>query len=73
MTVRLLARPHCVALNLRVPGQVALTRVVAHEGVILTEVVSGRIFLTIQVRVYSDTIFIDTTVYPSLMVVRLFV
>ena len=37
----------------------------------MVEVVTGTERLIIHADVYSDTLFVDTTVYPSLVVVKL--
>ena len=69
--MRLLGRPHCVVLPVRLPERVVLTRLVIFYGVQVTEVVTGVDFLTIHMRVFADTLKVDLTIYPTLLVVRL--
>ena len=48
-------------------------RLVVGDGVRVTETVGGLGRITLHLLVYADVLVIDTTVYPSLMVVQLHV
>ena len=67
MAMRLLLRPQLMSEG------ILLTRLIMGRGVNLIELVTSTERLTIHVDVYSDTLFVDTTVYPTLYVMRLFV
>ena len=66
-------RPHRVVLPVLLLDGIVLTRLIMGRGVNLVELVTSTERLTIIVDVYSDTLLIDTTVYPTLYVMRLHV
>ena len=68
---RLLVHPHRVVCPVFFPDGVVLLCLVAGDGVKVTEFVSGMGRCTIHADVYGDRLLIGTTIYPSLMVVRL--
>ena len=67
----LLVRSHVVALTFWLPAGVPLTWLVVGTWVLVTEVVTRVERLVIHMRVYSDKLVVDTTVYPILMVEHL--
>ena len=73
MAMRLLVRPHWVVLPVLMLEGILLTWLIMGRGVNLIELVTSTERLTIYVDVFSDTLFITTTVYPTLYVMRLFV
>ena len=65
MAMQLLLRPHRVVLPVLMSEGILLTRLIMGRGVNLMELVTSTERLTIHVDVYSDTLFVDTTVYPK--------
>lgn len=69
----LLVHPHVVVLPINLIEGVVMFRLVVGDGVRVTETVGGLGRITLHLLVYADVLVIDTTVYPSLMVVQLHV
>ena len=67
MNMRLLVHPNRVALPVLLSEGILLTRLVIGRGVHVTEVITSIERLIVHVDVYSDILFVDTTVYQTLI------
>ena len=64
-------RPSRAVLPILMSDGILLVRLVVCAGVHVTQVVSGANRCSVHMDVYADVLVVSTTMYPTVMVIRL--